>query len=249
MTADPPLNVLIISDNGELARHFVEEFQRPEIRAIAVAELRYSSVNKNPSSLVALGAEPVDLSKAPQVTAIVRDFGLVISAHCKKIFPPALVNGVRCVNFHPGFNPHNRGWYPQVFSILNGKPLGVTAHEMNEEIDGGPIIARRQVALSRADTSLTAYARVIEAEKALIRETLPAVIRGDYTAFPPEAEGNYNGIADYRQLLQLDLGHRGSLHEHIDLLRALSHPPFWNAYFLDERGNKVFVQLELQERP
>lgn len=245
--AENPARVLIISDNEDLARFFLEEFRRPEIAALARAELRYSSINRQPSRLAALGATPVNLTRAEEVEAILEGFDLVISAHCKKIFPPELVNNVRCVNFHPGFNPHNRGWYPQVFGLLNGQPLGATVHEMTEEIDGGPIIARQRVELDPADTSGSAYAKVIEAEKALIREWLAPVVTGDYTPFPAESAGNYNGIADFRALLELDLDRQGSLGEHLDLLRALSHPPFWNAWFRGADGSKVFVRLELRK--
>jgi methionyl-tRNA formyltransferase len=236
--------ILIISDNLDLARFFLEQFNRPEVQAIGRAELRYSG--KAPSAVAQLGATRVDLSDQQQVGDITRKFDLVISAHCKKIFPAALVRNVRCVNFHPGFNPHNRGWYPQVFSIINGKPLGATVHEMNEDIDAGPVIAQREVKISSVDTSASAYAKVIEMEKELISETLPDIIRGTYEATAPETTGNYNGIADYRQLCHLDLDSRATLREHLNLFRALSHPPFWNAYFLDEDGKKVFVRVEME---
>lgn len=235
--------ILIISDNLDLAQFFLAQFDRPEVQAIGRAELRFSG--KPPSAIAQLGATRVDLSEG-QVADIARDFDLVISAHCKKIFPAALVNNVRCVNFHPGFNPHNRGWYPQVFSIMNGKPLGATVHEMTEDIDAGPVIAQREVKITSDDTSASAYAKVIEMEKTLIGETLPDIIRGTYEAVTPETAGNYNGIADYRQLCHLDLDSQATLREHLNLFRALSHPPFWNAYFLDEDGKKVFVRVETQ---
>ena len=64
---------------------------------------------------------------------IIENFDVVISGHCKQLFPEKLVNGALCINIHPGLNPHNRGWFPQVFSILNGKPLGATIHVIDEE--------------------------------------------------------------------------------------------------------------------
>ena len=50
-----------------------------------------------------------------------RHYKVGISAHCKQIFPAKLVENVRCYNIHPGYNPYNRGWFPQVFSIINKK--------------------------------------------------------------------------------------------------------------------------------
>ena len=35
--------------------------------------------------------------------------------------------------------------------------------------------------------------------------------------------------------------------EHIDLLRALSHGDFKNAYFLDNKNEKIRVKIELKK--
>src|SRR5687768_5901648 len=76
---------------------------------------------------------------------IIKAYDLVISLHCKQLFPAELVKAVRCINIHPGYNPYNRGWFPQVFSIINKLPAGATIHEIDEEIDHGKIIAQQQV--------------------------------------------------------------------------------------------------------
>ena len=70
---------------------------------------------------------------------------LIISLHCKQLFPKGLISTVKCINVHPGLNPHNRGWYPQVFSIINKRPLGATIHEIDEELDHGDVIAQKEV--------------------------------------------------------------------------------------------------------
>ena len=57
--------------------------------------------------------------------------------------------------------------------------------------------------------------------------------------------GNYNSIDDFRKLCHLDLDNLATLREHIDLLRALSHGKFRNGYFIDERGQKIFIKIEL----
>jgi len=99
-----------------------------------------------------------------QLDEIIGSFDLVISIHCFQFFPKKLVKGVRCINIHPGFNPINRGWYPQVFAIINNLPIGATIHEMDEKLDNGPIIYREQVEKYPWDTSLTIYNRVLEKE-------------------------------------------------------------------------------------
>jgi methionyl-tRNA formyltransferase len=174
-------------------------------------------------------------------------FDLIISCHCKKIFPAGLVNNVRCINIHPGLNPYNRGWYPQVFAINNGLPHGATIHVMDEYIDHGEIIAQEQVSIESYDTSLSAYEKVLNTEIALFDEYYDRIIDGTYTSLKMVSEGNYNSISDFKKLCHLDLNKIGSLKEHINLLRSLTHGKYKNAYFYDDSGEKVYIAVEFDK--
>ncbi|TFI59895.1 dTDP-4-amino-4,6-dideoxyglucose formyltransferase [Sphingomonas parva] len=249
MTSEPRKTVVIISDNAELASFALQQHKEQALTDICEFRLRYSSVNRSPGGLISLGGTPINMRDPAQVEEVIDTADLVFSLHCKRIFPERLVEAVTCINFHPGYNPYNRGWYPQVFSILNGAPLGATIHLMNREIDAGPIIARERVKLEQGDTSYTAYRKVIDLEKELIRRFLKPIVQGAYLSSEPEIEGNYNSISDFRELCALDLDQRGTLREHLALLRALTHPPFKNAYYDDDAGNRIFVALDVEVRP
>lgn len=177
--------------------------------------------------------------------AIVADYDLVLSLHCKQIFPPELVHGVRCVNVHPGLNPHNRGWFPQVFSILNGAPFGVTIHEIDDQLDHGPIIAQRACPIESWDTSGSVYAKAMALERELVLEHFEAIRDRKYVPTVP-AEGNVNYRRDFDKLKELDLSQSGTFASFIDRLRAMTHGTFRNAYFRDASGRKVFVRIELE---
>jgi methionyl-tRNA formyltransferase len=105
-----------------------------------------------------------DLKSPKDIDFILGNFDLVFSIHCKQIFPKELVNGLKCINIHPGYNPVNRGWYPQIFSILNDLPVGATIHEIDEALDHGGIIARALVPKYSYDTSKSLYDRILEKE-------------------------------------------------------------------------------------
>ena len=166
-------------------------------------------------------------------------FQLVISLHCKKLFPSEVFDKVRCVNIHPGFNPYNRGMFPHVWSIINGLPAGATIHEIDYTIDGGGIIAQKQVEVLQADTSHTLYIRVIEAEFDLLNVNLESVVEGSYAKFHPETKGNYNSIEDYNKLCNV-----GDMPEHLfNRLRALSHAPHWNATY-----NGLKIKLDIKQQ-
>lgn len=239
-------NVLVVSDNAPLTRFFQEECARQNVQGAAQVALRYSAVNKSPGAMIELGATPADMKDPRFVRAARESFDLIFSIHCKQIFPAELVESTLCVNLHPGLNPHNRGWYPQVFSILNGKPSGATLHVMDAQVDHGGIIDQLPVPVRSSDTSLEVYERVLQAERVLLGRNLLPLLRGEFTAVAADQEGNYNSIQDFKSLCRLDRNAVGSLGEHIDLLRALSHGTFKNAFFIDEQGRKVFVRLALE---
>lgn len=237
-------SVLVISDNEELIKYILALMHKKKFDSFSEIEIRYSSVNKSPDRLENMGLRQVDVKA--QARSLIETYDLIISAHCKQIFPPVLVNSVRCVNVHPGLNPFNRGWYPQIFSIINKKPIGATIHVMDEQIDNGEIIIQEEVDLYESDTSKDVYERVVEAEKKLLGTHLENIIKGDYSSKKVAASGNYNSPADFLELCELNLSSVGTLREHIDLLRALSHGEHNNAYFYDATGTKVYVRMALE---
>ncbi len=178
--------------------------------------------------------------------SVISDYQLVISCHCKKIFPAELVTSIRCINIHPGLNPYNRGWYPQVFAINNGMPHGATIHEMDEEIDHGAIIAQMEVNIAISDTSASVYERVLTAEIELFEKHFNELIDGSYEATAMCDEGNYNSIQTFKDLCKVDLAREGTFLEFFNLIRSLTHGQYKNAHFIDENGNKVFFSINIE---
>lgn len=186
------------------------------------------------------------LNVKTETTHIIKNYDLVISIHSKQLFPAQLVQGVRCINVHPGLNPYNRGWFPQVFSIINGLPMGVTIHEMDEELDHGSIIVQKTYEIKPWDTSGSVYSHVMKIERELLIDNFQSILDDSYTAHPPASEGNLNLKQDFEELRELKLGEDGTFREFLNRLRALTHGEFRNAYFLDNSGNKVFVRVTLE---
>ncbi len=188
---------------------------------------------------------PIDLKTAPK--RFYEQYKLFLSAHCKQIFPDFLVHNYRCINIHPGFNPYNRGWYPQVFSIINKLPVGVTVHEMDCELDHGPIIYQSLIQISEEDTSFDVYQKIQNEEIRILNEKLEFLLRGEYNVHLPCAEGNVNLKKDFEQLCRLDFEREGKFGEFFDELRALSFQGYKNAFFINEKGEKFYVELMISK--
>ena len=226
--------VLILADSvhtDELLQSLADRFPK-----IKIAQSELGSSESLPS-----------ISISSDFESLIRDYDLIVSIHCKKIFPPELVNSVRCVNVHPGFNPFNRGWFPHVFSIINNQKSGVTIHEMDAAIDHGPIISQVECPIYSWDNSSTLYERIISVERDLVLDWFDRIVEGNYSSFSSENGGSNNKKSDFSSLCEIDLEEVGSFGDHINHLRALSHKGFRNAYFFDEEGNKIFISLDLEK--
>lgn len=243
----PAQRLLVVSENQELCLFLKGEIQKHLFAHPLRADFSYTSFNLNPQKMIEIGAQKINVKNEDTINKIIADYDLVFSLHCKQIFPKRLVENVRCINFHPGLNPYNRGWYSQAFSIINGLPIGSTIHLMDSEVDHGAIIAQKEVDIKASDTSLEVYRKIISAEKILIRENIVNIIEGTFNATIPEHDGNYNGKPDYKALCELDLKSVATFEEHLKILRATSHGEFKNAFFTDEKGKKYFVRIVIDE--
>jgi methionyl-tRNA formyltransferase len=237
--------VLVISDNPTLVKGLSELVRSDKYSAYSF-EFKCSKGSEEAIGK-ALNATVTAVRVKTEWNVIISNFDLVLSLHCKQLFPAEMVAKVRCVNVHPGLNPHNRGWYPQVFSILNGKPTGATIHEIDEQLDHGNIIAQAEVENNVWDTSIDIYNRVLEKEIELLNLHLPAILSGRYETIEPSEEGNLNLKKDFDALCELQLDKQQSIAETVDLLRALTHGQYHNAYFIDPKtGKKVYVSVSLE---
>src|SRR5690349_14011177 len=143
--------ILLISDISFQIEHFLRLFQEKRCNSFAELSICCSpgseaEIHKQLPSIKALDVND-------DVGEVIKSYDLVISYHCRQLFPRKLVESVRCINIHPGLNPFNRGWYPGVFSIVNGLPAGATIHEIDEKIDHGPAIAQKNIEVLPEDTS------------------------------------------------------------------------------------------------
>ena len=65
-----------------------------------------------------------------------------------------LSTGKKFINCHKGYLPDIRGLSATHWAILCGSPYGASAHFINEDLDDGPIIARRIYPIPRAASDM-----------------------------------------------------------------------------------------------
>lgn len=240
-------NVLVISDNLFLCKEFEE----------IISKLYFKDINWSfsisPFSDVELfdktlknKVSVINLKSDIDVENVCNNYDLVFSIHCKQLFPNKIVNSLKCINIHPGYNPINRGWYPQVFAIIKDSQIGATIHEIDNELDHGLIIDRALVKKNVWDTSLSLYNKIIQLEVELIRKNITNIILNSYNKLNPESEGFLFLKKDFNDLCELKLDELQTVGETINRLRALTHGDYKNAFFIDpETGKKIFISIQL----
>ncbi|MNW44051.1 Linear gramicidin synthase subunit A [compost metagenome] len=66
----------------------------------------------------------------------------------------------KIINLHISYLPWNRGADPNLWSILEDTPKGVTIHYVDEGLDTGDIIVQKEIQLDINDTLRTSYERL-----------------------------------------------------------------------------------------
>jgi methionyl-tRNA formyltransferase len=110
-----------------------------------------------------------------------RQVDLVISVASPKIFGRKLLQTppFGCLNYHSGLLPRYRGVAPLFWALLHGESeVGMTVHEMDEEIDNGPIVSQRVEPIRPDDTVHTLFERTARLGPEVLIEAIEAVARG-----------------------------------------------------------------------
>lgn len=83
-----------------------------------------------------------------------------------------------------------------MFGIIIKKPIDVTIHKMDTELDRGPTLYHKKLKLKAEDTSKDVYDRILQAEMELVEEHLEDILLGNYELYPMKEEGNVNTKSD-----------------------------------------------------
>lgn len=167
-------------DEPAARRHIITP---PPVKAWALA--RALKVLQ-PTSPTAIEKELRDL--APDLF-IVAAYGKLIP---KKILD---ISELGALNIHPSLLPRWRGPAPIQYAILEGDAkTGVTIMQMDEQMDHGPIVAQRELAISKIKYKDLRDALAGTGAELLI-ETLPRWIRGELKPVPQdESHATYSKI-------------------------------------------------------
>src|SRR5579871_172224 len=113
---------------------------------------------------------------------------LVVAAY-GRILPPAVLGApaLMPINVHASLLPRHRGASPIQGALLAGDPItGVTIMRMVEQMDAGPVLLQREIAVAPRETQGTLTARLAELGAQALLDTLQLLSRGELRETPQD---------------------------------------------------------------
>lgn len=142
---------------------------------------------------------------------------------------------IRCVNFHPGILPVARGAGLFSWSILNGDlEAGVTLHEIDPNIDSGPVIEVRKFPITPKDTAYSLYKRGEQVIFEMFQAWFFAILEGNYETIEQDED---RARIYYRK-------HLNKAKNLTRFIRAFYFPGKESAYYFNSRGEKRYMNYD-----
>lgn len=100
------------------------------------------------------------------------------------------------VNIHNSYLPWNRGADPNIWSIVDDSPRGVTLHYMDATLDKGYIIGQRLVGEEIGETLRSSYEKLDKTAKELFQEAFAFYEDWPNMKKIPLGKGTYHSVQD-----------------------------------------------------
>lgn len=162
-------------------------------------------------------------------TFIVASYGKIIPLSILKIPPHNILN------IHPSLLPQYRGASPLQSAILNDtKNTGVTIMRIDEEMDHGPIVAQREVAVGTWPIYEDFEMSMAQTGATLLAETLPKCVNGEIK----EIEQDHSKATYTKKITKQDAEIALDADAYINFRKIQAYHEWPKAFFMFEHGDK-----------
>lgn len=150
------------------------------------------------------------------------------------------------INLHTSYLPYNRGSYPNIWSIVEKTPAGVTLHYIDQGIDTGNIISKRKVKKEFKDTGKTLHRKLQKAAVKLFRDTWPDIANGKIDLTKQSKKGSFHLDKDIKNIEEIILDKEYKARDLLNIIRAMTFRPYDSTYVI-EKGKKYYLRLDIEE--
>jgi methionyl-tRNA formyltransferase len=136
-------------------------------------------------------------------------YNYIISFGYRHIIRKKILNYFDCksINLHISYLPWNRGADPNLWSILEDTPKGVTIHQIDEGLDTGKIFCQKEVSFSENETLSSSYKMLCSEIVSLFIKNWSKIESKELKPEKQRGPGSYHKTSDkeeYMGLLDLD---------------------------------------------
>ena len=141
----------------------------------------------------------------------IEKFDFIISFGCRQIIKSDILRKVKrpILNLHMSYLPFNKGAHPNFWSFRNNTKKGVTIHEIDKNLDTGPIIFQKEIKFNiqknKKITFRNAYdVLFLEIEKLFIKN-FKSIIFNNYKKKKSKVKGTIHYVKDLpKNLIEWD---------------------------------------------
>ncbi len=152
------------------------------------------------------------------------------------------------LNTHPSLLPHNRGKNPNFWSIVEERPFGVSVHWIDEDIDSGDIVARREIPVDWTDTGETLYRKACAEMVPAVVDAYAEVRSGTAKRVPQSLnEGSFHRASELDPASRLDLDAPTTARAVLNRLRARTFSGYPACWF-EDGGRRYEARIEIVDK-
>ena len=107
------------------------------------------------------------------------------------------------INLHISYLPWNKGSDPNLWSVLENTPKGVTIHIMESKLDAGAILCQKYVLFDDDETFRTSYYKLQIAIVELFKENWEAIKSNKITHKKQNGVGSFHKKSDKNNYLKI----------------------------------------------
>jgi methionyl-tRNA formyltransferase len=165
--------------------------------------------------------------------SIMDDCDIFISVMYDTLLTEKFIKGRKCFNFHPGILPCYRGAGAFTWSLINEELMsGITLHEIDKDIDTGPIIAIRDFIIEESSTAYDLFLKGMDCMYELFVDNFESLLNGTYHSqkFPKMQSSLYT-----RKMMD-------DKKDITNLVRAFTFPNKEGLYYYTSDGRKIYLE-------
>lgn len=181
--------------------------------------------------------QPLSLKKESSYLNILKEIkpDVIVVVAFGQILPSEVLNlpPLGCINVHASLLPKLRGAAPINWAIIRGdKKTGVTTMLMNEGLDTGDMLLKKELSIDDKDTAETLHDKLMERGADLIIETLECI--ENKKIYPQKQDDT---TSTYAPMLTKELGHIDWNMECKDVYNLIRGVTPWPGAYCDYNGS------------